>query len=405
MPDYQLICEHCLADNELRAEIAERGAAVERCSLCGVEGGMALPCNDDRVKRIFRALIRLNFSEPEYNTHLSGDSLQSLVWASHEIFDLGPDASEDRFEDAFLVLEEDWYPANGSQISLGGGYWDGCVLWGLQEQRDGRVQSLLRSALSKNYFEVEPEARKLINDLRPWVAQTLVAGREFVRGRSGIRTRLKRTDWMTLKQSPEFSYLPFSGKDIGAPPVAKVGAGRLNRAQVSILYLASEAETAVAELRPHPGELVSTGRFRLKQDLLIANLADHDIRSYLSDELLEVFRGILSVAAVMNVPVQAENRHLYAATQLLSDAVRLEGFDGVSFQSSVGNGDNLVCFNPDKFEFIEGSEVVFEVAGLEYHLEKLAVQTADYDKSLFSEDSTDPLSTLVHGMVRRVVRS
>jgi hypothetical protein len=405
MSDRQLICEHCLAANELRAEIAARGTAVANCSICGRSGGRALPSDDDAVKRIFRALVRLHFSEWEYNGHIGGGSLQDVVRQSHAIFDLGPDASDEDFEQAFLVLEEDWYPPSPDQISLGGGYWDGGVLWGLREQRDLEVTHVLRDSLVRNYFDVEPAARNIFKTLRPHVSTTLPAGDEFVRGRVGVKARLVRKDWVSLRQSPSFSYLPYTGKEIGAPPVPLVGAGRLNRAHVSILYVASDVATAVAELRPHPGHLISTARFRLKRGITIANLAESDIRGYLNDDKLEVLRTILSVADVLNLPVQPDQQNLYSATQVLSDAIRAEGFDGVSFRSSVGPGSNLACFDADAFEFVEGSEEVHEVSGLAYGIKRVEAQPTSYDQGTFEQDSTDPLSNLVHGMSRRSQRA
>jgi hypothetical protein len=310
-----------------------------------------------------------------------------------------------RKRSAYLALEEkEWYPKDPEDITLGGGYWDGGVLWGLREERDHSVTGVLRSALEKNYFEVEPAARELVRSVRGYVTQALGPGAEFVRARPGVKARLKKQNWLAMRKSPSFSYLPYSGAEIGAPPVSKVGAGRLNREHVSILYLASDAATAVAELRPHPGELVSTARFRLKDDIIVANLADHDIRNFLSDEKLETLRRILSLADVLNVPVHPGNRHLYSATQLLSDAFRVEGFDGVSFRSSVAPGTNFASFNPAAFEFVAGSEDACEVTALAYGIEAVGIQPSSYDKGEYEPDADDPLSTFVHGMTRRVQR-
>lgn len=405
MSDSQIICEHCLADNELRAEIAMRGTAIVKCGICGHSGGKALPSDDKLVKRIFRALVRLHFSEHEYNSHLGGDSLQDVVRRSRAIFDLSSAASDESFEQAFLVLEEDWYPENPDLISLGGGYWDGGVLWGLREQRDSAVLRVVRDGLVRNHFDVEPAARDVLRALRREISRTIPSGAEFVRGRVGVKARLVRKDWVYLQQSPSFSYLPYTGKEIAAPPVPLVGPGRLNRAHVSILYVASDVTTAVAELRPHPGHLISTARFRLKRDLTIANFSQSDIRDYLSDDRLETLRSILSIADALNLPVQPEQQNLYAATQLLADAIRTEGFEGVSFRSSVGPGVNLTCFNADAFEFVEGSGEVYEVEALEYSIRPAESQPSSYDQSNFEVDTVDPVSTLLHGMALRSRRS
>ena len=396
------LCEFCVAENELRLELQERGIPVDECRLCHQNGGRALPAKDVRVTRIFRALVRLNFSEWDYNTHIGGELLQSLVFASKAIFNLAATCSELDFEEAFLAMEEEigWYPASEEDITLGGGYWDGGILDGLRDRRDLEVEGVVKDALERNCFEAEPAARELVNALRADISQVVVAGTEFFRGRVGIQARLKKTHNDPL-EGQDFRYLPYTGKHIDRPPLTMATEGRFNRARVSILYLASDTHTAVAELRPHPGHLVSTARFRLKRDLKVANFANHDIRNCLSDSRLEDLRMILSIADVLNVPVQPEHRSLYAVTQLFSDALRAEGFEGLTFRSSVGTGTNLTCFSSDAFEMIEGSEGVQEVVSLQYRMAEMPVLPHSYDQEEFVNDKDGPLATLLHGMARQ----
>lgn len=395
------LCEFCLADNELRQEVQERGTPVGKCPICCCEGGRALAASDSRVRRIFRALIRLNFSEWDYNGHIGGGELETLVFESRAIFDLAHDASPEAFEDAYLTMEEkDWYPVSDEGISLGGGYWDGGILEGLRHRRDVSVEHVVEEALERNWFETEPAARALVEGLRDDLMTVIPAGSEFFRGRVGVKARV------TLRRaSPQdgrvFRYVPYSGKDIDRPPLKLATEGRFNRTRVSLLYLASDANTAVAEIRPHPGHLVSTAKFRLKRDLRVANFAKHDIRSFLSDSRLEDLRRILSIADVLNVPVQPEHRALYAATQLFADAVRAAGFEGLTFQSSVGAGTNLTCFIADAFEMVEGSEGVQDVVSLQYQMSPAEVVPQDYDPEQWLQEEDSPLATLFHGMARQ----
>jgi hypothetical protein len=402
MFDEPFICEFCVADNELRMELQDRGTCVEDCPVCHHKGGRALPAMDPREKRTFRAFIRLNFSEWQYNSHIGGDeSLEKFVFASKAIFDLDESAWGQEFEDAYLAMEEEgWYPDSEDDISLGGGYWDGGVLDGLRDRRDSAVENVVSDALRQNWFELEPRARALIQSLRGDLLHSVPTGSEYYRARIGVQSRLK------LKRSgpqdcQQFLYLPHTGKDIDRPPLTVASEGRFNRARVSILYLASDSSTAVAELRPHPGHLVSTAKFRLKRDLQVANFAEHDIRNFLSDSRLEQLRRILSIADVLNVPVQPENHILYAVTQLFSDAVRVDGFEGLIFKSSLGCGTNLTCFASDAFEIVAGSEGAQGVVSLQYQLAEVSVPPQDYDPEDFQKDEDSPLAALLHGMARQ----
>lgn len=401
MLDAPFICQHCVADKYLHEEITSRGERVSTCPICTRDGGLAIAADDDRLARIVRALIRLNFSEWDYNTHLGGDSLQQLVFGSKAIFNLPDGADEMAFEEAFLMMEQDrgWYPASDDDIALGGGYWDGVILDGLRAHRTSDVESLVKEALHRNAYEVEPQARSLVQLLQADIKLKLHFGRQFFRGRIGVHARMRKVNRHPT-ESP-FAYLPFSGKDIGRPPMLQASEGRFNRTRVSILYLASDRETAVAELRPHPGHLISSAAFELKRDIVVANFAEQDIRNFLSDQRLEDLRRILSVADVLNVPVQPDQRMLYAATQLISDAARSEGYDGLMFRSSVGAGFNLVCFDPDVCAMVVSSEEIHEVTSLAYCLSTVPALKQDFHPDDYRKDEESALATLLHGMARR----
>ena len=402
MPNEPILCEFCVAENELRLELQERGVPVDKCPLCHQNGGRALPATDNRVTRIFRALVRLNFSEWDYNTHVGGESLQSVVFASKAIFNFGSACSELQFEEVFLAMEEElgWYPASEEGIALGGGYWDGGILDGLRDRRNPTVEKVVKAALELNSFEIEPAARELVQTLRADISQVVAVGTEFFRGRVGVQARLRKKN-SDPKEGQNFRHLSYSGKHIDRPPLILAAEGRFNRARVSILYLASDMHTAVAELRPHPGHLVSTARFRLKRNLKVANFANHDIRDFLSDSRLEDLRMILSIADVLNLPVQPEHRSLYAVTQLFSDALRTEGFEGLTFRSSVSAGTNLTCFSSDAFEMMEGSESIQEVVSLQYRMVGIPMLPHDYNREEFVKDEDSPLATLLYGMARQ----
>jgi len=252
MGDEFKICEHCLAENELRDEVCLRGTTIEKCLICQSTGGHALPVCDPRVKQIFRALVRLNYSEWDYNRHLGGDSLESLVFGKNAIFNLSDNASALDFEDAFLVLEDGWYPEHIEDISLGGGYWDGCILNGLRDDMDGRVEKILYQGFRSNYFDLESDVVGLIDSVRNDITTELTVGSKFSRARIGVKDRLIFTSKYSDPPSSRkiYQYLPFSQKDIDRPPIQIATEGRLNRDRVSILYLASDKDTAVAELRP-----------------------------------------------------------------------------------------------------------------------------------------------------------
>ncbi|MBJ2139334.1 RES family NAD+ phosphorylase [Delftia acidovorans] len=396
------ICQHCVANKYLHEEIVSRGMIVANCPICKRGKGFALSTDDKRLARIVRSLIRLNFSEWHYNTHLGGVSLQGLIFSSKTIFNFPENADEIAFEEAFLKMEEGlgWYPKTDDDISLGGGYWDGGILEGLREQRDSVVTELIKSSLHRNSHEIEPKARQIIQSLKEDITLPLHAGQKYFRGRLGVQSRMRKRD--TSPTESPFSYLPFSGGNIGSPPMLFASEGRLNRARISILYLASDRTTAVAELRPHPGHFISTAEFSLERDIVVANFVDHDIRNFLSDRRLEDLRTILSVSDILNVPVQPEHRFLYVVTQLIADAVRAEGYDGLMFSSSTASGFNVAIFDPNVAMMVISSEEIQEVRSLTYQLRAVPTLNQDYNPDTYKKDDDSALATLLHGMAVRL---
>jgi len=298
----------------------------------------------------------------------------------------------EEFESAFNAIETEWYPKTDEMISLGGGYWDGNILTGVKARLDSRLTTLLSRGFEENYFQIQNEVSDLLAAVQSDIESTLPAGSETFRARIGVNKRLMRH--VEPGFDPTFYYLPYSDSEIKSPPVHLASEGRLNRARVSILYLASDRETAVAEVRPHPGHLVSTAKFISSEPLKIADLTTKDVRNYLSDQRLEDLRLIFSFNTLLNLPVPPDKREYYLITQLLSDCVREAGFEGVRFQSSLGAGDNIACFATKKFSLVAGSEKVLEVKALTYRLGDVTTLRQNYDSDYYKEDSTDPFSTL-----------
>lgn len=163
---------------------------------------------------------------------------------------------------------------------------------------------------------------------------------------------------------------PYRWGEIGAPPSTKMDAGRANRGGQIVLYCADQQETAVSEVRPARGFLVSVGEFRAKRDLKILDLVMEfppinpftDPNPGESSELYGLFGAF---ATDLETPLErGDDISTYLPCQNLTDAVRAAGFDGIRYPSAMRpSGSNVVLFDPAEVEFID-SELV-EVTGVE----------------------------------------
>lgn len=157
-------------------------------------------------------------------------------------------------------------------------------------------------------------------------------------------------------QSGADPYLP---GEMMAPPKHLASHGRANPAGIPYLYLASTALTAVSEVRPHTGELANLAEFLVPAGLKIVDLR-HPKRSVspfmLSDEgEISMLRGDIEflekLGDELTRPVLPRSAAFdYTPSQYLCEYVKVCGFDGVMYRSSVGDGVNLALFNPEVAE-------------------------------------------------------
>lgn len=192
----------------------------------------------------------------------------------------------------------------------------------------------------------------------------------------------RAADFNDVGAAPTYFYEPHKDKEIGSPPVGVATAGRVNRPGVSYLYLASDTSTAAAEIRPHPGELVSVGSFEVTKDLRIVDLRSHDLtKLWRNDSELEMLELVIAMERVFATAAPPSNRSAYTLTQFLGEIFRRLEFDGVLFRSTVGDGDNLVIFNPANAAWINGSSRAIDVKKVNYEWVDVGLfeETKQYD--------------------------
>jgi len=168
----------------------------------------------------------------------------------------------------------------------------------------------------------------------------------------------------------------FTTSEMGAPPARKARHGRANPAGIPYLYLASDERTALAEVRPHPGERVSIAEFSVDA-LTIVDLRHPivTVSPFLSrdEEEIKLLRGDIQflerLGQELTIPVVPNSAAIdYIPSQFLCEFIKKAGYDGLAYRSSVGAGVNLAIFQTDR-----GTPVAVRHAVVT----KLEIQTAD----------------------------
>jgi hypothetical protein len=130
--------------------------------------------------------------------------------------------------------------------------------------------------------------------------------------------------------------------------------GRANPPGFVYLYLANQPETAMAEVRPWVGESLSVALFEITKDVRLVlcqqdsedplkriclggqKLSPKEVDMYVWSDISEAF------ARPVN---RNEAESGYVPTQILAEAFKTEGFDGVVYKSRLAKGLNIVLFN------------------------------------------------------------
>lgn len=146
--------------------------------------------------------------------------------------------------------------------------------------------------------------------------------------------------------------------------------GRANPKGIPRLYLADHRNTAIAEVRPWIGSLVSVSIFKTLRPLRIVDCREdsNKLHIYLEGEPEPEKREAAvwaDVARAFRMPVQrSDDRAGYAPTQIIVELFQGLDYDGVIYGSSFGSkGSNLVLFDVSAAELV--ATELHEVQGVE----------------------------------------
>jgi hypothetical protein len=170
----------------------------------------------------------------------------------------------------------------------------------------------------------------------------------------------------------------FTIAEMGAPPNRRATHGRANPPGIPYLYLASTPETAIAELRPHTGDVACVADFAIPDLEAVVDLrnprklvspfvlSDASAMGQLRADIAflerlgeELTRPILPQGAAID----------YIPSQYLCEFIKKNGYRGVAYRSSVSTGFNLALFDPARA--IGGNVAVYNVTAVSIESERV----------------------------------
>ncbi|GMB79160.1 MULTISPECIES: RES domain-containing protein [Bacillus cereus group] len=140
--------------------------------------------------------------------------------------------------------------------------------------------------------------------------------------------------------------------ECGPPPSNRTKSFRMNPDGISYFYGAEDKETCIKEIRAVETDNVVFGQFQTKRSLKLINLSkvpnvtpssifsnDYDHNMVWAKDFLSLF------CAEISKPVDENGASIeYIPTQILSEYIRLKGYEGVCYHSSFTKKNNYTLF-------------------------------------------------------------
>jgi RES domain-containing protein len=152
--------------------------------------------------------------------------------------------------------------------------------------------------------------------------------------------------------------------------------GRVNPKGIPCLYFATTPEVAMSEVRPWIGSVVSLGRFRTERDLRVVDCsvfhgdAIPQIDSPSPEEVERIVWTHIDHAFARPV-TRSDNTADYAATQILAEVFRTQGYEGIIYKSAfAAEGYNVALFDLNCAHQIDAS--LFTVRNAVYEFAEIA---------------------------------
>lgn len=149
---------------------------------------------------------------------------------------------------------------------------------------------------------------------------------------------------------------PFSTKRM-KPLRGEAAEGRANPKGIPYLYLANKRETALSEVRPWLGSLISVGQFKILKQLTVVDFFSTEQRHLLyveepgPEEREEAVW--IDIDKAFSHPVNPSDKTAeYIPTQIIAEVFKMEDFDGIAYRSAYTNDYNVMLFDIEAAEII-----------------------------------------------------
>lgn len=262
MKENVFCCPNCFRHERLRAQIQDKGT-IGNCPTCGASDSACLPASvvGEELLPLLEHYYQVQIDEPYPGNPVTPEHQLAQVMANDGFGIFAENVPADR---SAAVLKE--FFALGSdrlKLSDAAGYWPS--VFAPRVAPGSSAWERLRDQIKyKTRYVVDFGSEHLIDlpamlrAVAPSYTDEVPAGSIFYRARIHDDEARERC---------------LSASELHAPRSSRAVAGRANPAGIRVLYVGDCQETAVAEVRPFAGAIVSVGRMSSRQPLKVFDLA------------------------------------------------------------------------------------------------------------------------------------
>lgn len=335
-------CIECFLDVYLKERIKEEGT-LGNCEFCGCENVYII--DPQELKHYFDPLINLYSAQVEFYPveklkECEGRFIWEILsddWGVFDDWEKGQEIIEEMYprhhEDTPLFLdnyvdrEDEWY---GKEEELSDK---------LKEEWNEFCEEI---TYRNRFFPQKKLDINLLGEILTYSEKTIATGEFLFRARSSLDGKL------------------LSAEEMGAPPNQKAMEGRANPKWIPYLYLASDHNTAISEIRPQAHNSITVGKFNVNSQINVIDLRNPYIDTPFKwgDRLafvLDIYAFLRMLGYILSKPAEREKAITteYLPTQYLCEFIKNQGYEGVLYKSFLGSGHNIVLFGEDKVDCIE----------------------------------------------------
>ncbi len=316
-----LICSNCFNDVELQIAVSNESSGFGICEACGQE---ACVVDIDIFADFFKELLHL------FQPAREGVDIVSLLQKDWDIF---VDDEVGKIIIAhFLSLDNYGYELN---------------------EKVGYVDAIKNdiSTWDKIKREVREEKRFFAN-LSYFDGNNMIEANTTIPQDTILyRARVIPSDRTYLTKN-----------DMGCPPRGKATAGRANPLGIPYLYLCKNEETTYYEVRALYLDKLAIGSFKTTRDLNILDFTSalslyyaYNNSTISLSEVIAKQKILQLISSDLSKPLRRYDSELeYVPTQLICEYCKINGIDGICFNSSLHNGGvNVVLFDSFSAECIK----------------------------------------------------